>query len=295
MLLYTYNPSIFAFSREGVLSTNISKPKFSLIGVPFDSSTTYKSGTRFGPIAIREASYNFENYNLELNKKLTVPLFDFGNLDVVHGNVRKTCDNLKETIYDLYQNEFTPITIGGEHSITLGVLEGINPYIDLSEVTILHLDAHMDMIDEYMGEKYSHATVMRRISELNPKKIIQFGVRSASYEEKKYADTNGISYFKVHEIKNSFENVKQIIDNINGPVYVTIDMDVYDPASAPSVGNPTPYGLSSWDMFKLMKAIYQKNIIGLDVVEVASTNFGDITSINAAKLIYDFLCMQSKY
>ena len=295
MLLYTYNPSIFAFSREGVLSTNINKPKFSLIGVPFDSSTTYKSGTRFGPIAIREASYNFENYNLELNKKLNVPLFDFGNLDVVHGNVRKTCDNLKETIQDLYQNEFIPITIGGEHSITLGVLEGINPYIDLSEVTILHLDAHMDMIDEYMGEKYSHATVMRRISELNPKKIIQFGVRSASYEEKKYADVNNISYFKVPEIKNNFEKIRKVIYNIEGPVYVTIDMDVYDPASAPSVGNPTPYGLDAWDMFKLTKSIYQKNIIGLDVVEVASTSFGDITSINAAKLIYDFLCMQSKY
>lgn len=295
MLLYTYNPSIFAFSREGILSTNITKPKFSLIGVPFDSSTTYKSGTRFGPIAIREASYNFENYNIELNKKLNVPLFDFGNLDVVHGNVRKTCDNLKETIYDLYQNEFTPITIGGEHSITLGILEGIDPYIDLSEVTILHLDAHMDMIDEYMGEKYSHATVMRRISELNPKKIIQFGVRSASYEEKKYVDNKNINYFKVPEIKNNFEKIKQIINNIEGPVYVTIDMDVYDPASAPSVGNPTPYGLDSGDMFKLMKTIYQKNIIGLDVVEVASTSFGDITSINAAKLIYDFLCMQSKY
>ncbi len=294
MLLYTHNPSLFAFSQEGTLSTNITKPKFSIIGVPFDSSTTYKPGTRFGPIAIREASYNFENYNIELDKKLDVPLFDFGNLDVIHGNVRKTCNNLKETINDLYKNEFTPITIGGEHSITLGVLEAIIQYKDLSKVTIIHLDAHMDLIDEYMGEKYSHATVMRRISELKPKKIIQLGIRSASYEEKIYADDNNISYFKVSEIKNNFEKINKIINDIKGPVYVTIDMDVYDPSSAPSVGNPTPYGLSSCDIFKLMKCICQKNIIGLDVVEVASTSFADITSINAAKLIHDFLCMQSK-
>lgn len=302
MLFFTHNPTKFAFSREkseiesfssSISENKINKPVFGLIGVPFDSTTTYRPGARFGPAAIREASYNFENYNLTFDKSLDAIFFDFGDLEVVHGNVLKTCGNLKETVLELYNSQIVPIIIGGEHSISLGVLSALKEHRGLDDVTIVHLDAHMDIIDEYMGEKYSHATVMRRIFDLEPKKIIQLGVRSASLKEKDFVDKNRekIDYYTPSDINSDMEQLESILNEIKGPIYVSIDMDVFDPTSAPSVGNPTPCGLNSFQIEKFIGILAQKEVLGLDLVEIASKEIGDVTSINGAKIIHDFLCL----
>lgn len=308
MLFYTHNPSKFAFSRDksdfehyisnlDIDSNSENKENqrpFGLIGVPFDGTTTYRPGARFGPSAVREASYNFENYNLSFNESLDAIFFDLGDLEVIHGNAKKTCEKLQETVLELYGAGIIPIIIGGEHSISLGVISALKEHHGLEDITVVHFDAHMDIINEYMGEKLSHATVMRRIFDLEPKKIIQIGLRSASLEEKNFVDENSqkIDYYTSYDVKNNEKLIESILNRIEGPIYISIDIDVLDPSQAPTVGNPTPCGLSSFQIEKFIKILAQKDVIGLDLVEVASKEIGDITSVNGAKIIYDFLCLQ---
>jgi len=291
MYLYTENPLKFAFSceEEDYSSPLTDKPLFGILGVPFDSTTTYQPGARYGPLMVREASYNFEGYNLFLDKELTTSFWDIGNLESVPGNFQKTCSNLESVIRSILDDEITPIIIGGEHSISYGVLKA---YDDLQDVTILHFDAHMDLRDDYMGEKFSHATVMHRIHDLEPRQIIQMGIRSASPEERQFAQDKGINYYTPHEIKENREKMEKIISQIEGPIYVTVDVDVLDPAYAPSVGTPTPGGLTPHDLEKLIFSLEGQEVVGLDLVEVSANCLGDSASINAAKTILDFLFLQ---
>lgn len=297
MHLFLEEPLKFAFSRTdfhqtppptGEESENLEKASYGIIGVPFDSTTTYQPGARFGPLFVREASYNFERYNLILNKTLDARLYDFGNLEAVPGNFQETCLRLESVISSFKESNIIPLAIGGEHTISYSILKAL----DVPDVTVLHLDAHMDLRDDYMGEKFSHATVMRRICELNPSRIIQMGVRSASEEETIFARENRIEYHTSPEIKDKLEGMESIIKEITGPVYVTLDLDVLDPAYAPSVGTPTPGGLDPFELEKLIFSLKGKNVIGFDLVETSSTSIGDITSLNAAKIILDFLFLE---
>lgn len=291
MLFYTQSPLQFAFSKWGSdaeLADLTDSKKFGFIGVPFDSTSTYKPCARFGPRAVREASYNFERYNLVLDKTLDVSLFDFGDIEVIQGNFEKTCSNIQFTISELLDKNIVPIAVGGEHTISYGIMKAM----DIENTTIVHFDAHMDLRDEYMGEKYSHAAVMRRIFDLNPKDMIQIGIRSCSEDEITFAMENKITYFMPHEVNENIEMVKNTIKSIEGPLYVSVDMDVLDPAYAPSVGTPSPCGLNPFQLESLIHCLNDKEVVGFDLVEVSSTEIGDKTSINAAKTIYDFLCVQ---
>ena len=183
MLFYTEDLLKFAFSKKmsDITDESFNQEeirKFGLLGVPYDGTTSYLPGARFGPRSVREASYNFERYNLILDKKITNEVYDFGDLEVIHGNFKKTCSNLKSTISDILEMGLIPLTIGGDHSISYCVLKAFDESekFDLKNITIIHFDAHTDLRDNYMGEKYSHATVMRRIFDLNPKNIVQLGV-----------------------------------------------------------------------------------------------------------------------
>jgi agmatinase len=297
MLFYTESPLKFAFSKyinefEGDTSKfEVNTPQFGILGVPFDSTSTYKPGARFGPNMVREASYNLEKYNILLKKNLEAVFYELGNLEVVHGNFNQTSKHLESTIEEI-KGRLIPITIGGEHTITYSVIKGLNKVNDIQDATIIHFDAHMDLRDEYMGEKYSHATVMRRITDLNPKDIIQIGVRSCLKDEETFAQEEGIKYYTSTVVKNNMNEIEKVISNIKNPIYVTVDMDVLDPAYAPSVGTPTPLGLDPHELQRLIYNLQGKEIIGLDVVEVSSSSLGDITSINSAQVIYDFLSMK---
>ena len=293
MLLYTQNPLQFAFSKElGELNTESNKSnrtkKFGVVGVPFDSTSTYKTGARFGPMAVREASYNFERYNMVLDKNIDLEIFDFGDIEVIHGNFQKTCSNIEFTISELLEMGIIPVVIGGEHTVSYGVLKAF----DVENTTFIHFDAHMDLRNEYMGEKYSHAAAVRRIFDLNPMKIIQIGVRSGLKEEIKFAREEHINYFTSHDVNENLEKVKNAINEIKGRIYVSVDIDVLDPAYAPSVGTPYPCGLNPFQLESLIHSLEGKEIVGFDLMEVSSSEFGDITSINGAKIIYDFLCTQ---
>jgi agmatinase len=299
MLFYTENVLKFAFSMETTdidvefpISDN--KLRFAILGVPFDGTASYKPGARFGPRSIREASYNFERYNLILDKNISAEIYDFGDLEVVHGNFKKTCSKLKTTISEILAMEMVPLTIGGDHSISYCVLKAIDEShgFEMNDITIIHFDAHMDLRDLYIGEKYSHATVMHRISDLNPKEIIQIGIRSASMNEASFASKQNIKTFKSCDVDENIGEIIELIEKIHGPIYLSFDIDVLDPAYAPSVGTPSSCGLTPKQVEKLIYSFKGKEIVGFDMVEVSSTQIGDITSLNAAKIIYDILSLQ---
>lgn len=316
MLFNTFQPGKFAFASEDIdldelrfriqndesnsPADFIKSKKWGIIGVPFDSTCSYHNGSRYGPTVIREASFGFENFNSRFNKSLDGEFFDCGDLNIVHGNCARTCGFVEDAVGELIDANIKPVLIGGEHSISIGSIKALankEPGGDLSDITIIHLDAHRDIIDKYIGEKDSHATIMKRVHDLNPKELIQIGIRSFSLEEAVFVESNeNITSFETKHLFNGdgFGYLMQKLATLKGKVYISIDMDVMDPSVAPSVGNPTPGGLLISDIEKIFGLLYENpnvDIIGFDLVEVAADRLGDITAVLAAKIIYDFLTL----
>ena len=286
MLLNTYEPWKFAFSQE---TENLIENSFGIIGVPFDSTTSYHSGSRLGPIVVREASFGFEKYNTVFNKDLTAAFYDFGDVNVVPGNCEATCKIIEDTVNELLDLNIRPIIIGGEHSASIGAIKALTEKYE--KLTVIHLDAHRDLVFEFVGEKYSHATVMRRVHEMGAD-LVQIGIRSASQDEDEFVkSTYNIQTFKNKDVHKHMDAIEYYLTNIEGPIYVSIDMDVVDPAFAPSVGNPTPGGLFMSEIETIIETLSHKDIVGFDVVETASDRLGDNTAVIAAKIIYDFLTL----
>ena len=286
MLFNTYEPWKFAFSAE---NDEIITDSFGIIGVPFDSTTSYHSGSRLGPIVVREASFGFEKFNSVFNKNLTATFYDFGDINVVPGNCLKTCQIVEDTVNEILDLGLKPIIIGGEHSASIGAIKALSDKYE--KLTVVHLDAHRDLAFEFIGEKYSHATVMRRAHEMGVS-LVQIGIRSSSQDEEAFVkSTYNIQTFKNRDVHKHMDALEYYITNIDGPIYVSIDMDVVDPSIAPSVGNPTPGGLFISEIENILETLSRKNIVGLDVVETASDRLGDTTAVIASKIIYDFLTL----
>lgn len=288
MLLNTYEPWKFAFSTETDFK-NIKKDSYGIIGVPFDSTTSYHSGARLGPIVVREASFGFEKYNTIFETDLNAVFYDFGDVNVIPGNCEATCNIVEDTIRELVDLNIKPIVIGGEHSASIGVVKVLSEIYD--KLTVVHLDAHRDLAFDFVGEKYSHATVMRRIHEFGVD-LVQIGIRSSSKDEEEFVkSTYNIKTFKNKDAHRHMDAIEYYLTNIDTPIYLSIDMDVLDPAIAPDVGNPTPGGLFTSEIEDLIRSLACKNVVGMDVVETASDRLGDTTAVNAAKIIYDFLSL----
>lgn len=286
MLLNTYEPWKFAFSSD---NDDLKENSFGIIGVPFDSTTSYHSGARLGPIVVREASFGFEKYNAVFNKDLTTTFYDFGDVNVIPGNCEKTCEIVEDTVNEILDLNINPIIIGGEHSASVGAIKAL--YEKYGKLTVIHLDAHRDLAFEFIGEKYSHATVMRRAHETGAD-LVQIGIRSSSAEEEDFVKSMyNIQTFKNKDVHKHMDAIEYYLINIDGPIYVSIDMDVIDPAIAPNVGNPTPGGLFISEVETIIETLSHKNVVGLDVVETASDRLGDNTAVVAAKIIYDFLTL----
>ena len=288
MLLNTYEPWKFAFSTDTDFN-NIKKDSYGIIGVPFDSTTSYHSGSRLGPIVVREASYGFENYNINFKTSLDCVFYDFGDVNVVPGNCEATCNIVEDTVNELFDLNIKHITIGGEHSASIGVIKALSEKYD--KLTVVHLDAHRDLAFDFIGEKYSHATVMRRAHEFGVD-LVQIGIRSSSIEEEDFVkSTYNIQTFKNKDVHRHMDAVEYYLTTVDTPIYLSIDMDVLNPAIAPSVGNPTPGGLFISEIEDLIRSLSFKNVVGMDVVETATDRLGENTAVTAAKIIYDFLSL----
>ena len=263
--------------------------KYVILGVPFDVTSTYRSGAKFAPLAIRDASQNVECYSFRTGVDVEdLKTHDLGDLHVA-GDVELTLGRLALVAQDLFDDGKIPVFIGGEHTITLGVARSLG-----KNVAVVSFDAHLDLRDDYLGLTVSHTTFMRRINEdVKPAKILEIGTRAVCKEELDYAKEVGIDILTAHQIRKDGvkETAETIKDALKGyeKVYVTIDMDVLDPAYVPAVPNPEPEGLDTATLLDLLEAVCDRRVIGFDVVEVAPHYDQGLTAIQATKVIFEVL------
>ncbi len=264
--------------------------EYVILGAPLDSTSTYRSGARFAPLAIREASLNIETHSFRTNMDVgDLKIHDLGDLHMA-GEVDETLKRLELVTKDLLDAKKMPVVIGGEHTIALGVMRSVG-----ENVALVSFDAHLDMRNEYMGLTTSHATFMRRINEqINLHKILEIGTRAVCKEELDYAKKSDTQFLTVQQIRrDGVEGTTKKIDTLLADcekIYLTIDMDVLDPAFAPAVQNPEPDGLDMPMFLDLLGKVCDHQIVAFDLVEVAPHYDKGITAIQAAKTIFEVLC-----
>ncbi len=263
--------------------------RYVVLGAPFDATSTYRSGARFAPFAIREASLNIETHSFRANMDVEdLEIHDIGDLHIA-GEVDETLERLELVTKDLLDSKKVPAVIGGEHTITLGAMRSVG-----GNVALVSFDAHLDMRKEYMGLTTSHATFMRRIKEqINPQKILEIGTRAVCKEELDYAKKSGTQFMTVQQIRRdgvekTAKKIDVLLDDCE-KVYLTIDMDVLDPAFAPAVQNPEPDGLGTHMFLDLLRKVCDYQLVAFDLVEVAPHYDMGITAIQAAKTIFEVL------
>ena len=235
-----------------------------VFGSPYDGTTSFRPGTRFASSTMRSESYGLETYSPYLDLDLEdYKIFDGGDLEFPFGNVNKVLDTIEEYTTNIVNDNKVPIMIGGEHLVSLPAVKAVyNKYKDLH---ILHFDAHTDLREHYMGEKLSHATVIRRIWDfVGDNKIYQYGIRSGEKEEFLWAKEHTyLTKFNAKGLDKAIENLK------DKPVYITIDLDVFDPSIFPGTGTIEPGGISFSDMMDIINKIKDLNIVGADIVELS--------------------------
>jgi agmatinase len=268
---------------------------FIVFGVPFDGTSSYKPGSRFGPSAIREASINIETFSLRTLEDIErIKICDIGDLWVTHGNLQETNKNVERLTTEIIKNGKFPITLGGEHSITYGAAKAFG-----KDTTIIQFDAHMDLRNDYLGEKWSHATVMRRISEeVGVSNVIEVGIRSPSREEYQFAKQNKLNFFTSETINSNWretsEKIKKLLQG-STRIYLTIDIDCLDPSVAPGVGNPEPEGINLTTLINIIQNIVNPRVKGFDIVEVSPPNDpSGTTAVTAAKLAFELISILNK-
>ena len=277
------------FSKYICAYSDFEDADFVMFGIPYDATTSYKPGTRFGPDEIRKASWGLETFSPVLKKDLIdVKVCDLYNI-IIEGSQIEIIERSYNASKNIIEKGKIPIMMGGEHSITYPVVKAVKEVYN--DFVLIQFDAHCDLREEYLGNEYSHASVIRRCFDLT-KDIYQFGIRSGDKEEWEFGWENT----NISMDLPTKEDIKEI-KSLDKPVYITIDIDVLDPAYAPGTGTPEPCGFSTKELINslyLFKEL-KDNIIGFDVVEVSPHyDIGNITSIAAAKIIRELILTISK-
>ena len=260
--------------------------RFVVLPIPYEQTTTYVKGTRHGPKAIIEASQQVELYDEELDREAyTGGIFTAQdlNLDTLP---EETINEIYRSVTEFLKKDKTLIALGGEHILTVGIVKAFAE--KFKDVTVLQLDAHADLRDEYLGSKLNHACTARRLLEYVP--IVQIGIRSMSKEEADFIKEQNISVFFAQEMRKK-SPWEKVLSQLGENVYVSIDLDAFDPSIMPSVGTPEPGGLGWYDVLELLHDVAQKrNIVGFDVVELCPQPGNIAPDFLAAKLIYKIIC-----
>ena len=261
--------------------------KIVLFGAPFDSTTSFRPGARFGPGAIRHESFGIETYSPYKDKDLTdYAVFDSGDLELCFGDARKALTDIRNCAETILSDGKTPFLIGGEHLVTLGAFEAV--YKKYPDVHVIHFDAHADLRDDYLGAKLSHACVMRRIHDLTGDgKIHQFCIRSGDREEFLFAK----EHTDMH--KFDFTGLDELIDklkNQNTPVYFSVDLDCIDPSAFCGTGTPEAGGVGFTELLGAIDTVCKANIVGADINELApGLDASGASTALACKILREFL------
>lgn len=257
-----------------------------LFGAPFDGTVSYRPGTRFAPHAIRSESYGLETYSPYQDKDITEgAIFDSGDIELCFGNPQRVLDDIQERTNTILSDGKLPFMIGGEHLVTLGAFKAVaEKYPD---VHIIHFDAHTDLREEYLGERLSHASVIRRCHDIvGDGRIYQFGIRSGEREEFYWAKEH------THLNKFNFDGLEDVVSKLKDkPVYFTLDLDVLDPSVFPGTGTPEAGGVTFEELRRAVTLVTTKcNVVATDVNELSPTyDQSGVSTAVAGKIIREML------
>ncbi|MCE5287963.1 MAG: agmatinase [Nocardiaceae bacterium] len=273
-------------------------PDITVLGVPFDSGTTYRPGARFGPGHIRASSKLLRPYNS------TLDVFPFGEQQVVDAgdlavnpfNITEAIETIDSEVTQLRKHGSKVLTLGGDHTIALPILRSIAR--DHGPVAVLHFDAHLDTWDTYFGAAYTHGTPFRRASEeglIDMERSQHMGIRGPLYSKADLEEDGILGFQVIRSDDYQVDGLKSVIERMmkrlaGGPVYISVDIDVLDPAHAPGTGTPEAGGLTSRELLNTIRALQGLNIVGADIVEVSPAyDHAEITGIAAAHVAYELL------
>lgn len=257
-----------------------------IIGLPMDSTTSFRPGTRHAPYRVREVSEAIEEYSVYQDCSLEeIYFYDAGDVIIPYGNVNESLQRMEKVARGILSAGKQIYAVGGEHLVSLAMIKAYKDFYP--ELVVLQMDAHADLREEYLGQRLSHATVMRYVQEmLYDKHLFQIGIRSGTREEFAYGKLNSNLY--IDEFLPVLDEIKEKISD--KPVYISLDIDVLDPAFAPGTGTPEAGGISSRELFKALHSLKDLNIVGFDMVEISPPyDQGDNTSILGAKIMREVL------
>jgi agmatinase len=271
-----------------------------LIGIPYDGGTSYRTGARFGPRAVREQSSIIRSWHpvLKVHPFEVLRVADCGDVDVVPISIDRTFDAIELRADAVFTTGATPICVGGDHSISLPLLRAAARRH--GPVGVIHFDAHPDTWDEYFGSKFFHGTPFRRAVEegaVDPRRMIQVGIRGPLYgpEDFAFQDQHGMEVIRIEAVKE--HGVPWVVERLGrlrgGPVYLSFDIDAFDPAYAPATGTPEVGGLTAYEGLALLRGLAGFDLVGADIVEVCPPYDGPgaVTSLLAANVMFEIVSL----
>jgi agmatinase len=281
-------------------SRDLTQLDAALVGIPFDGGSSYRTGARFGPRAIRDQSSLIRPWHpvLKVSPFERLRVADYGDIDVVPISIERTYEVIEREMARLVEHRVAPLSVGGDHSVTLPILRALAR--SHGPLACVHFDAHPDTWDEYFGSKHFHGTPFRRAVEeglIDPRRMIQIGIRGPLYGESDFDfhAEHGIEVVRIEAIKERGVAWagERILRLAGAPLYCSFDIDAVDPAYAPATGTPEVGGLTSYEALALVRSLQGLTLIGADVVEVSPPydGPGQVTSLLASNLLFEFLAL----
>ncbi len=269
-------------------NSDFKKSSIVLAGVPYDGTSSFRPGSRFGPEAAREASYAIESYSPYQNKDLRdVKICDIGDLPLSFGDKELNFNIIESFADKIIHKRKKLVCIGGEHLISYPIIKSFKK--KYKSLCVVHIDAHSDLIDSYRGEKFSHATVMRRVAEIvGFENLYQLGIRSLNKTDTllPFRDTN-MHLFNLNKAEEYIEKIRAL------PIYLSLDLDVLDPSVLPGTGTPEPGGVTYKELLSCLLLFKNLNIVGADMVELSPHyDLSGVSSITAAAILREIFLFQ---
>lgn len=266
--------------------SNYEKSYFVVLPVPLEKTVSYKGGTALGPNAIINASQNMELLDEEFFVSTCTKGIHTKNEINCKLDMETVMKQIEDESYNILKDNKFLCVLGGEHSVSQAPIKAAKRiYKDLS---VLQFDAHLDLRDAYLGDKYSHASVMSRVEEVSP--IVQVGIRSFSEEEYEKIKNGSYNIFYAKDIHDNKTWFNRAIENLSENVYITFDIDAFDPSLIPGTGTPEPGGLSWYLVCDFLKEVFfHRNVVGVDIVEVAPQENSTVSEFVASKLLYKMM------
>jgi agmatinase len=266
-------------------NTSFEKSKAVILGCPYDGSASFRPGARFGPSAIRRASWGIETFSPYFQRDLTqYPIHDMGDLELPLGEKKISLGLIRKALGQILSKRKFPILLGGDHLITLPIVEEL--FLRHPNLHIIQIDAHTDLREEYLGESLSHSTVMRKVVDhLGKGRLFQIGVRSGTEDEFKLARRmKSIVSLESRSLSSMIKRLR------NKPVYISLDLDVMDPSLLPGVGTPEPGGFTFQEIISLLRKLQTLHVVGFDIVELTPDyDPTQVSSVTASVILREMI------